>query len=152
MSEIEVKIVKLEPLRVASVQGFGQNPEEQATSKLHHWLTKKGWINDLGAHRFFGFNNPEPSPGSPNYGYELWVTVPDDVEPDDDVRIKSFGGGLYAVTHCKLPVITPTWKQLVIWREGSGYKAASHQWLEECHNQFAAFEDMEFDIYLPIAE
>lgn len=71
---IEVKIVRLEPLRVASVQGFGQNPEEQATSQLHAWLTKKGWINDLGAHRFFGFNNPDPSPCSLNYGYELWVT------------------------------------------------------------------------------
>jgi AraC family transcriptional regulator len=152
MSELNVKIVRLEPMRVASTQGFGQGPEEQATNKMHAWLTKKGWINDLQAHRFFGFNNPDPSPGSPNYGYELWVTVGKDVEPDEDVRIKDFHGGLYAVTHCKLPVITDTWKKLIVWREGSGYKPATHQWLEECQNQFAAFEDMEFDIYLPIAE
>ena len=29
MSELSVKIVRLEPMRVASTQGFGQGPEER---------------------------------------------------------------------------------------------------------------------------
>ena len=30
MSELEVRIVTLEPMRVASAHGFGEQPEEQA--------------------------------------------------------------------------------------------------------------------------
>jgi DNA gyrase inhibitor GyrI len=150
MSDLNVKIVKLEPLRVASVQGFGQGPEKQAWEKMGAFLEQQGLMTDLKTHRFFGFNNPEPTPASPNYGYEQWVTIGPDVLPQGDVRIKSFAGGLYAVTHCQLLVITDTWKKLIIWREGSGYKPASHQWLEECLTPFASDEEMELDIYLPI--
>jgi DNA gyrase inhibitor GyrI len=152
MSELNVKIVRLENLRVASTQGFGQGPENQAWEKMCAFLELQGWMADLKTHRFFGFNNPEPTPASPNYGYEQWVTIGPDVEPRGDTRIKTFHGGLYAVTYCMLPVITDTWKKLIVWREGSGYKPASHQWLEECLTPFVPYEDMAFDIYLPITE
>jgi DNA gyrase inhibitor GyrI len=153
MSELNVRIVKLEPMRVASVQGFGAGPENQAWAKLHAWAGKKGYMADLKSHRFFGFNNPEPAPGSPNYGYEQWMTVTLEVEPDGDARIKTFHGGLYAVTSCKLGKITETWKKLVLWREGSRYKRGHHQWLEECLAPFTNTGDEEpFDIYLPIVE
>jgi hypothetical protein len=81
MSELNVRIVKLEPMRVASVQGFGAGPEHQAWAKLQAWAERKGYIADLKSHRFFGSNNPEPSSGSPNYGYEQWMTVTLEVEP-----------------------------------------------------------------------
>jgi DNA gyrase inhibitor GyrI len=152
MSELNVRIVKLEPMRVVSTAGFGQGPEGQAWDKLQAWLEKKGLMGEIKARRFFGFNNPEPSPGSPNYGYEQWMEVGPEVEPEGDVRVKSFSGGMYAVTRTSLAEITPTWKQLVLWREGSKYRPARHQWLEECLTPFAPFEAMQFDIYLPIAE
>ena len=25
--------------------------------------------------RLFGYNNPDPTPGSSNYGYDVWITV-----------------------------------------------------------------------------
>jgi DNA gyrase inhibitor GyrI len=152
MSELNVRIVRLEPMRVASAQGFGQRPEDQAWNKMKAFLEQQGWLAGLKARRFFGFNNPSPTPASPNYGYEQWVTLSPDVVPQGDVRVKSFAGGLYAVTHCKLTVITDTWKKMVVWREGSGYKPATHQWLEECLTPFAPEEESEFDIYLPITE
>ena len=152
MSELNVKIVKLEPMRMISTYGFGQRPEDQAWEKLRAWLEQKGMMADLKAHRFLGFNNPGPTLGSPNYGYEQWMTVGPEVVPEGDVRVKSFYGGLYAVTRCKLSVITETWKKLVVWREGTAYKPASHECLEECLTPFVPFEDMEFDIYLPIME
>jgi DNA gyrase inhibitor GyrI len=152
MSELNVKIIRLEGMRVASVQGFGSGPEKQAWEKMRVFLAQQGWLADLKAHRFFGFNNPEPTPASPNYGYEQWITVGSEVMPQGDVRVKSFAGGLYAVTRCMLPIITDTWKKLVVWREGSGYKPASHQWLEECLNPFVPDEDMQLDLYLPITE
>jgi DNA gyrase inhibitor GyrI len=153
MNELHIRIVKLEPMRAASTHGFGAGPEHKAWEKMRAFMQQKGYMNDLKAHRFFGFNNPDPSPGSPNYGYEQWITVTPDVEPEGDVRVKSYGGGLYAVAHCQLSHITETWKQLIVWREGSRYKPAHHQWLEECLTPFYEPEgDIAFDIYLPIAE
>jgi DNA gyrase inhibitor GyrI len=150
MSELEVRIVRLEPVRVAAALGFGSSPEGIAWDKLLTWMRAKGLKFD--EHRFFGFNNPDPSPGSPNYGYEQWVTVEPAVEPEGEIKVKEFGGGLYAVTRCKLPQITEVWKQLVAWREDSPYKCAHHQWLEECITPpDTPFDDIIMDIYLPIA-
>jgi DNA gyrase inhibitor GyrI len=154
MSEMDVHIVRLAPMRVAAVLGFGASPESQAWDKMTAWL-KTAPLPDKGpGRRFFGFNNPSPSAGSPNYGYELWVTVDGQVEAEGEISVKDFPGGLYAVTRCKgVETIFPTWQQLVRWREESPYRSANHQWLEE---HFGALdvppEELELDLYLPIAE
>lgn len=161
MSELEVRIVDLEPMRVASVYGFGESPEEQAWDKLMAWAGPKGLLDNPETHRIFGFNNPNPSPGSPNYGYEFWIIVGPDVEPDDVARIQDFDGGLYAVTRCEVgggdpgEIIPATWKRLVEWLGKSKYKHAKHQWLEE-HLVPAGAPINEaglvLDLYAPIAE
>ena len=86
MSENEVRIEKLEPMQVASAYGFGEQPELEAWEKILAWAKEKGYA-DLSQHRFFGFNNPNPSPGSPNYGYEFWIVVGPDVEPEGEIKI-----------------------------------------------------------------
>lgn len=152
MSEFTVRIVKLDPMVVASTYGFGEQPELQAWETLLTWAKAKSF--KLEEHRFFGFNNPSPSPGSPNYGYEQWMTVKPGEIPSEGVEIKEFLGGLYAVTRCEgLQHITDIWKQLVVWREESKYSEAPHQWLEECFTPEAArLEDYVFDLYAPISE
>ena len=150
MSEIDVRIVRLEPMRVAVAHGFGPGPEGVAWEKLLAWMQTTGLRPE--EHRFFGFNNPDPSPGSPNYGYEQWVTVGPEVQPSGDITIREFSGGLYAVTRCALPQITETWRRLAAWREGSPYRCASHQWLEEALSlAVEPLEELVLDIYLPIA-
>ncbi len=163
MSNLDVQIVKLEPMRVASVWGFGESPENVAWSKLKAWAEPKGLLDDPEKHPIFGFNNPNPSAGSPNYGYELWIAVDRDVEPEDDVRLLDFAGGLYAVTRCVVPtgnydVIGATWRQLVAWREDGRYRHARHQWLEKSaplprDEDGSPLPGIEFvlDLYLPIA-
>ena len=152
MSDLPVRIVKLEPMIIASVLGFGEEPEMQAWDTLLSWARSKGM--NLKNHRFFGFNNPNPSPGSPNYGYEQWMTINPEEESADGIEIKEFSGGLYAVTRCEgLLHISEIWKQLAIWREESKYQEAAHQWLEECFTPEATqLEDFVFDLYAPIAE
>ena len=152
MSEIEVGIVTLEAMRVASAYGFGDQPEEQAWTNLLAWANSQG-IN-LEEQRFFGFNNPNPSPGSPNYGYEQWITVGPEEKSAEGIEIKKFPGGLYAVARCEgLQHIGDVWKQLVVWREDSKYQEAHHQWLEECFTPEAErLEDYVFDLYAPVAE
>ena len=152
MTELSVRIVKLEPMVVASAYGFGDQPETQAWEKLLTWVKSRGLMVE--DHRLFGFNNPSPSPGSPNYGYEQWMTVSTEEKPTDEIEIKQFSGGLYAVTRCEgLQHITQIWKQLAVWREGSKYQEAPHQWLEECITPEAErLEDYVFDLYAPIVE
>ena len=158
MSDLEVRIVQLEPMRVASLWAFGPSPEIEAWEKLTAWAKPRGLLDDPQSHRIFGFNNPNPSPGSPNYGYELWIEVGPDVEPERDVRIEAFQGGLYAVTRCEVPpdepyrVIPATWKKLVTWREDSPYRGGSHQWLEETVPIKLPGIEFVLDLYLPIVE
>jgi DNA gyrase inhibitor GyrI len=153
MSELEVRIVGLEPMRVASAYGFGEQPENVAWEKILAWASAQGY-DDLSKHRFFGFNNPNPSPGSPNYGYEQWVSVGPEAEGDKDIEIKEFPGGLYAVTRSQgIQNISEDWKKLAIWREDSKYQVAHHQWLEECFTPHAeSLEAYIFDLYIPISE
>ena len=150
MGELDVRIVKLEPMRVASAYGFGTSPEEEAQGKLFTWARAKDLLND--DVRFFGFNNPNPSPGSPNYGYEQWMTVGQDVQPEGDIRIQDFAGGLYVVTRCKLTNIGPAWRQLVEWCEDSEHTwIMTIQCLEEGITPLdTPFEDVVMDLYLPI--
>lgn len=157
MSELEVRIANLEPMRVASAHAYSACPESDAHKKLVAWAKPKGLLDDPEKHRIFGFNNPDPSPGSPNYGYEFWIAVGPGVEPEGEIKVKEFPGGLYAVTRCEVQgdaydVIPATWQQLVAWREGSKYKSAAHQWLEEHLGPFEASEEFTLDLYLPIAE
>jgi effector-binding domain-containing protein len=160
MSELEVRIVRLAPMRVASAYGFGASPEEQAWRTLFAWTKPRQVLSGVeggppdGAPipRFFGFNNPSPAPGSPNYGYEQWMTVGPDVEGGEGVTIKDFPGGLYAVTRCEgLQNIEAVWHRLATWGEEGAYRLAHHQWLEECLTPEAdRLEDYVFDLYLPI--
>jgi DNA gyrase inhibitor GyrI len=141
-------------MRVASVHAYSASPEGEAWEKLIAWGQSRGLLEDCAAFRIFGFNNPNPSPGSPNYGYEFWITVGPEVEAEGDVEIRSFPGGLYAVTGCVgVENIGPTWKRLVTWAEDSAYKHGTHQWLEEHTGPVKAVPEAELalDLYMPIA-
>ena len=161
MDNLDVRIVRLEPMRMASALGFGASPETEAWEKLLSWAGSEGLLNQISAQRFFGFNNPDPSPGSPNYGYEQWMTVGPDLEAGEPVEIKAFPGGRFAVTRCQGPNnLGSTWKNLVAWVEDSAYKMANNFCLEELLNPELMltpvdqidFEEFLFDLYLPIVD
>ena len=150
---MKVRIVKLEPMRVASAHAYSTSPEEEAFDKLVAWAQPKGLTDDLKTHRIFGFNNPDPSPGSPKYGYEFWMVVGQEVQPEGDIKVNDFAGGLYAVTQVVgVENIHSKWKELVSWLEDSKYKGTHHQWLEEHLSAVDAKpEEMVLDLYAPIA-
>lgn len=157
MSEnIDVKIVRLAALRVACVNGYGDSPEWIAFGKMRKYVQEKGLDRDGQAHRFFGFNNPSPSAGSPNYGYDVWVSVDGSLQNEGEVRVFDFPGGLYAVLRTKPQggeEIPQDWQKLVAWVERSKYRMARHQWLEEHIGDLGLeFPDLTLDLMLPIAE
>jgi DNA gyrase inhibitor GyrI len=154
MSELEVRIVEMEPMRVATAHGFGEGPEELATQKMLAFMeSKELTFEDV---RWFGFNNPDPSHGSPNYGYDVWVTVGPDVEGDGEITIKEVPARRYAVARCEgLSTIGQVWRQLVLWFEDSPYKKPPHY--TECLENLLThprtpYEEFVFDLHLPIAD
>jgi len=164
MGETDVRIIELEDFNMASALGFGPSPEIEAWNKLLKWAGLKGLLEDLGNRRFFGFNNPDPSAGSPNYGYEQLMTVPPGIEGDDEIEIKEFQGGLYAVISCQgIENIYPSWQNLVVWCEESSRDFGSGQALEEMLNPElfvssdgsfvspeSAADELRFNLYLSI--
>ena len=164
MRDAEIRIVKHKKMRMASVLGFGTSPELEAWEKLLNWAGEKGLLGDLGKVRFFGFNNPNPSQGSPNYGYELWITISSEIEGDKGIKVKEFPGGLYAVLSCVgAGNIFPAWQKLVVWCEESIYDIGEGQPLEELLNPElfiktdGTFESLEsfadalrFELYLSV--
>jgi AraC family transcriptional regulator len=156
MSDLNVKIIRLPALRVACVNGYGEGPEGIAFEKMSAYVKAKGLAADGQAHRFFGFNNPNPSASSPLYGYDVWVTVDAATQSEGEVKVLEFPGGLYAVLSIR-PVtgeeIHSAWLQFFAWREKSKYRPASHQWLEEHIGDInLSFPDITLDLYMPIAE
>lgn len=157
MEKLDVQIVQLPPMRVASALGYGPSPEALAWATLLKWSREAGL--DLAAQRFFGFNNPDPAPGSPNYGYEQWVTMGPQAQPGGAVALKDFSGGWYAMAACLGPQTIPqTWKALLVWLETSSYRMGAQQCLEEAFvsewlgQAEMPWEKVPFKLYLSVAK
>ena len=154
MSEIEVRIVNLEPMRMLSSYGYGPEPEGIAWEKITAFIREHDLVEGEKFPTTYGFNNPNPSKGTPNYGYEIWLPVDEGIQPEGDLRVVDFKGGLYAVTRFKgLSNIGRVWGELVKWREGSKYHPAYNQCFEHLLEGFGGPpEGFVFDLYLEIAE
>jgi AraC family transcriptional regulator len=158
MEDQDIRIVTLPAMRMASFYAFSSSPETEAWNQAVNWARSHGCWQEAPIVRIFGFNNPDPSAGSPNYGYEYWVTIGDDVRTDRDTKIKDYNGGMYAVLRCDVianpwEIIPASWGKLVKWLESSHYRHGNHQWLEE-HLSRSVVNDNGFvlDLYLPISD
>ena len=86
--DLEVRYVDLPEMTVASALGFGKEPEYLAAVMMNTFASKLGVRLASEGHESYGFNNPNPSPGSDNYGYELWMRVPPGTPAVDPIEIK----------------------------------------------------------------
>lgn len=158
----DIKVLKeLKPFRVAYYCYFGKEPETRAFSVMSNWLKRSGLQFEKDKLRIFGFNNPGPAgPDQTEYGYEVWVTIGDDVVVNDSlVKTKIFQGGLYAV--CGVKNLAPggdgseihdTWQRFNRWLNESKYVHGDHQWLEEhLHFNDKLEHTGGMDLYMPIA-
>ncbi len=157
MSNLEVHIVKLDPMRVASVRAISATPERDTWEKMRAWAEPKGLLNDFEKHPIFGFNNPNPSPDRKEYGYEFWIRIDPDTEREGEIEVKNFPGGLYAVTTCKLlgdpkGNVPDVWMKLWEWVQASQYEWRKTHELEKQHDPNAREENLVLDLYLPIEE
>lgn len=91
-----VRIVHLPPFTVAASHYIGVNPEESAEKQLEHFIKTTNLYEIKPDARVFGFNHPCPSNDRTDYGYEFWITIPEDMEVSAPLEKKHFNGGLYA--------------------------------------------------------
>ena len=154
MTEPDVRIQRLPAMRVAWVLAVGHSPEQEAWRLLSRWARPAGLLEDPDSHPVFGFNNPGPSPGMQDYGYEMWVAVDALVQPPEGLGVKEFAGGLYAVTSCRLAPasgVPERWKALLRWVHTSPYtwRRTTHE-LERVRNPLAPGDEVVLDLYLPV--
>lgn len=152
--ENTVKIVQLNPAKIAYYRAISKTPESDAWNVMKQWV-KKHQLHLSPFIRYFGFDNPSPSIEKDEYGYEVWVMTDKDIKEDNIIKIKKFEGGLYAVTtNTYLPEIGETWKKLIKWVEKSKYSIRSNDMCLEEHIvidlEDLGTENIQIDLYLPI--
>jgi len=98
-----VRIIHLPPCTVAASHYIGESPEDNAKKQLEKFLKDSNLYQIKPDARVFGFNHPNPSSENSVYGYELWVTIPEDMEITAPIEKKKFKGGLYAAHSIVFP-------------------------------------------------
>lgn len=138
----DVRILHLPGSAVAAARYFGPDPESHAGRMIADFVReRKLW--ELGDVRQFGFNSPNPPEDGGEYGYEFWVTIPEDMEVPEPLVKKRMEGGTYAAHAIKMGDFHE-WQWLFKWAyeseeyeiAGSGSPEDMYGCLEEHLNYF----------------
>lgn len=114
-----IRIMQLPPFTVASNHCIGREPEEVVGKPVDKFVRDSGLYNIKPDARYFGFNHPNPGVLEEGiHGYEVWVTIPEDMEIPEPLVKKHFDGGLYAVMTIRFPEFH-RWGELVKWAESN---------------------------------
>lgn len=162
MTNENVRIITVPRMKVAVFNCVSETPEEDCWKEVNNFISK----NKLTSFRHFGFNNPNPQEGKTEYGYEMWVTVPDDFY-EKGVQTREVNEALYASLTTTMDSISRRWNELhklinnhelydVDFLENDVFGVSEHQWLEECINYKhfidpdIHFSEKQLDLLLPI--
>lgn len=155
MQNRNIQIVRLGPMRVASIHTFGLSPEKEAWRNLAARADLKDLLKNRNEHPVFGFNNSLPSTSNPKYGYEIWIKIDPEFEPEGPVRVIDFPGGPYAVTRCMTEGIDyqgkiHNWNDLQDWCKNKHINPGYHQALEKFIDVGIELGGPVLDLYYPI--
>ncbi len=117
--ELPVRIVLLPPFTVASNHVIGEEPEESVGDLVDKFIKDKRLYEKKPDSRYFGFNHPNPGILEGGiHGYEVWVTIPEDMDVPEPMKKKHFNGGLFAALTIKFPEFQ-YWGELEKWVKNS---------------------------------
>ncbi len=83
--DLKVRIERLEIMRAAHIHVLSETPEEDAWKKMEAWLSgclKRGLVYSAGTHIRL------------THGYEFFLTVGRNIEPDGDIDMRQIPGGI----------------------------------------------------------
>lgn len=159
---LNVRYVMLPETTVAAFHYIGPDPEDHADAMAAAFVRESRLYTRKPDARMFGFNSPNPSPEREHYGYEVWLTIPEDMDvPAPGVK-KTMPGGLYAAHTIDFPNFHE-WQWLMEWGEnnaqyipaGSGTPEDMFGGLEEHLNWVMCAQEgdqlpIRLDLLLPI--
>jgi len=90
-----VRVIYVPPMTVASSHFVGENPNQNAAMIVKKFVEESNLLKIKPDTRCIGFDHPINPYGAPS-GYELWVSIPDDMDVPHPLVKKNFLGGLYA--------------------------------------------------------
>ena len=94
LTDRNVRIVYLPPSDIAAYQYEGDEPESHVGQVIDKFVRESGLAKIKPDLRHYGFNSPDPDEKG-YHGYEMWVTIPDNMEVPSPLTKKCFEGGLY---------------------------------------------------------
>ncbi len=166
LTDRDVRIVYLPPAVVAAYQYVGDEPEMHVNQVIDKFVRDKDLVHIKPDLRHYGFNSPNPVDETDYHGYEMWVTVPEDMAIPEPLVRKHFEGGLYAAYMIPFGAFEE-WGRLAEWvhtsktyeYHGSSDPSNMFDSLEEHLNYInhVALEDTEpeglqLDLLIPIKE
>ncbi|MDE5742373.1 MAG: effector binding domain-containing protein [Oscillospiraceae bacterium] len=122
IKQLPVRIVMLPPFTVASNHVIGKEPEATVGDEMDKFIREKKLYEIKPDSRYFGFNHQNPG-RLPNdeHGYEVWATIPEDMEVPPPLTKKHFDGRLFAALTIKFPDFY-RWGELESWvKESTEY-------------------------------
>ncbi len=98
LADRDVRIVYLPPMTVAAAYATGENCESKANVMIAQFVKESGLLNIKPDARSFGFDCSKGTTavGEPSRVYEVWVSIPNDIEVPAPLLKRTFDGGLYA--------------------------------------------------------
>lgn len=163
----DVRIIYLPPATVAAAHHIGDEPESHAYAIIDRFVRETGLCKIKPDFRHYGFNHPNPVDETGYHGYEVWVTVPDDMEIRYPLVKKHFSGGLYAAHMIQMGNFNE-WEWLFDWVSKSnkyefsgsmqdqehmcGLLEEHLNYMSHVHLESTEPEDLQLDLLLPIRE
>ncbi|MDD5704173.1 MAG: GyrI-like domain-containing protein [Dehalococcoidales bacterium] len=117
---------------------MSETPEEDAWKKMVAWAKPKGLLEK-------GARGRNTIRLTTRHGYEFFLTVSRNIEPDGDIELRQIPGGLYAVLRFKnLDNIGNAWEYLWNWirenkYESIGMQKGDHGWYKGFEEQIKKF-------------
>ena len=159
----DVRIVHLPAATVAAAHYVGPDPEDHAGKMIGDFARENRLWETGSSVRLYGFNHPNPPPEGGEYGYEFWVTIPEDMEVPAPLEKKRFPGGTYAA-HCIQMGNFHEWQWLFGWAyesteyeiNGSGTPEDMYGCLEEHLNYYDHVQETpegvctQLDLLIPV--
>ncbi|MDF2801849.1 MAG: MerR family transcriptional regulator [Anaerocolumna sp.] len=171
MEDKDVRIVYVPPMTVAAAYASGEDCEGKALNMINQFVKESELLKIKPDARSFGFDcsNGAAEIGEPSHVYEVWVSVPDDIEIPAPLVKRTFNGGLYAA-HVLRTWDFEDWRLLKEWVGASDKydndwdsprwvspETSAGQGFEETLNfynyaQSGKMNDLQLDLLFPIKE
>lgn len=91
----DVRIVFLPPSIVIASDYIHYEADNATRKALDQFVSVKELIQSKPDIRYYDFIRPNPG-NTGEYGYEIWITIPENTEVPEKFNKKKFDGGLYA--------------------------------------------------------